>query len=139
MICVCDTLSASLISSLVLLCASTFFYGIGEFGYAKGASILVLRLNLTGFLLVLNAAIFSILVFIFRSSVDLFKLLVAILIYDVLAIIFMISGWNQLLNTQRTSSYTFYMLLVGFIFAIIALIPILLAICYSKRILFFRR
>ena len=137
MICVCDTLSASLIASIVLLCCATFFFGLGEFADGKNYGILAIRLNLIGFILVLNSAIFAILAFIFRHSVDLFKLLVTILIYDILAIIFMISGWNEL--RKRTDDWTFYMRLIGFIFGILAIIPLLLAICYSKRILFFSR
>ena len=137
MICVCDTLSASLIASIVLLCFATLFFGIGEFADQKYYSVLAIRLNLIGFILVLNSAIFAILAFIFRHSVDLFKLLVTILIYDILAIIFMISGWNEL--RRRTGDWTVYMRLIGFIFGILAIVPLLLAICYSKRILFFSR
>ena len=61
MICVCDTLSASLIASIVLLCCATFFFGLGEFADGKNYGILAIRLNLIGFILVLNSAIFAIL------------------------------------------------------------------------------
>ena len=132
---VCDLFSASLISSLILLCTATVIFGFGEFLDTRISTIE--SLPLIGFILVLNSAIFSILAVIFKNRLsrnDLFKLLLTVLIYGIFAVIFMISGWNEWRKAGK-SGFTFYMLLIGIIFALLAIIPILVAIFYTKRII----
>jgi hypothetical protein len=135
---VCDLFSASLISSLFLLCAATFLFGIGEFSNTHNTE---LALQLIGFILVLNSTIFAIITFIFKNRLlrnDLFKLLLTVLIYDLIAIIFMISGWNESRKAGYSFNWAFHFLFAGFILAILALVPIVIGIFYTKRILFNR-
>ena len=133
---ICDIFSSSLISSLVLIAAAVFFFGLGEFSNSLVSSNNVnygffevcsggrcsrrntsLVLTLIGFLLLLHSAIFSLLTIIFKDRMprnDLFKVILAVLIYDVFAIIFMITGWNELKNENNNHGWSFYMLIIFF-------------------------
>ena len=153
-----DSFTLSLIVSLVLLCIATFFFGLGEFsnslvkdnnqnsGYfescsnnrcGKNSNGISLALTLIGFLLVVHSAIFSLLSIIFQHRIprnDHFKILIAVLVYDILAVIFMIVGWNEfrLATSYNSHGWSYYMLIVGFVIAIIALVAIIISLilCY---------
>jgi hypothetical protein len=92
-----------------------FSSGFGEFSNTHNTE---LALQLIGFILVLNSTIFAIITFIFKNRLlrnDLFKLLLTVLIYDLIAIIFMISGWNESKKAGYSFNWAFHFLFAGFI------------------------
>jgi hypothetical protein len=156
-----DNFTISLIVSLVILSLSTFFFGLGEFsnslmkngnthiGYFesclnskcyKNSFNNSLAITLIGFLFSLHSALFSLLTIIFQNRLqrnDHFKLLIGVLIYNVISVIFMIIGWNELrlyINSViNKESWSYNMLIIGFSLNFLAFGPIIYSIVKSNR------
>ena len=151
-------LTISLIVMIITLFLGLLFFGIGEFsnnlvtsnqpniyyGYFQtcinnvcSANHLNISQLLTtiGFILGLHSTVFSIVLFLLQRNLsreDVFKILLVILSYNILAIIFMISGWNELKDwisspsnfNSITSSWSYNLLITGYSFSVFSLIPI---------------
>ena len=156
-------LTISLILTIIILSFALLFFGIGEFSSNLVASDLpniyygyfqtcinnvcsanhfnISQLLATiGFILAIHSTIFSVLLFLIQKNLsreDVFKILLVVLVYNILAIIFMITGWNELkvwVTNQSTSpSWSYSLLISGFSFSIISLIPIGFSIYKSFR------
>jgi hypothetical protein len=151
-------LTISLIVTIITLLLGLLFFGIGEFsdnlvtsnqpniyyGYFKTCINNVCSVNhlnisqlLTtiGFILGLHSTVFSIVLFLLERNLsreNVFKILLVILSYNILAIIFMISGWNELKDWIYSSSnfnsiapsWSYNFLITGFSFSVFSVIPI---------------
>ena len=94
-----------------------------------------------GFILALHSAAFSVVSFLFQKQVlsdVLLKILIVVLAYNVASVIFMIVGWNELrlfLSTD-TTHWSYAMLIVGYSFGVLSIIPITFSILITYGIQF---
>lgn len=154
----------SLVVTVVTLCVAVLLFGFGEFssnlltgdvinyGFfevctmnicAKNTLSISLMLTVIGFIFALHSVLFSITSLLLQNRIgdDLFKFLLVVLVYNVLAITFMTAGWNELrlyfidTKTQDSTGWSYKLLISGFSFNVIAIVPIVFLIfkAYKKN------
>lgn len=148
-----DLLKISLIIATCFIGASLFIYSIGLYSNSLRKSAnsnsgffesctnglcgrnqlsVSLALCMIGFVLLVHCVVFLILSIIMRfrmPRMDHLKLLIATLIYNILSIVFMAAGWNELrLQFASTASWSYYMVLIGFSVSILGFVPIIISL-----------